>query len=88
MRLETLLATFLLATPVLAQDYNRADLIRGPRQPDGCDEFSIVSVDPVRTTPEGSLKRTRPRLFTRAIAAGSPGRGEPATSTAHKPNPR
>ena len=59
MRLESLLAACLLATPALAQDYNRADLIRGLCQPNGCDEFSVISVDPVRTTPEGSLKRTR-----------------------------
>src|SRR4051812_30595216 len=63
MRLETLLAAFLFATPALAQDYNRADLIRGLCQPNGCDEFSVVSVEPVRTTPEGSLKRTRLKTF-------------------------
>jgi hypothetical protein len=62
-RLETLLATFLLVTPVLAQDYNRTDLIRGLCQPNGCDEFSVISVDPVRTMPEGSLKRTRLKTF-------------------------
>jgi hypothetical protein len=63
MRLKTLLAAFLLATPALAQDDNRTGLIRGLCQPHGCDEFSVISVDPVRTTPEGSLKRTRLKTF-------------------------
>ncbi|GJE44623.1 hypothetical protein [Methylobacterium soli] len=75
MRLETLLAACLLATPALAQDYNRTDLIRGLCQPDGCDEFSVISVDPVRTTSEGSLKRTRLKTF-RASYSGRIPRAE------------
>ena len=63
MRIQTLLAAFLLSAPALAQDYNRTDLIRGLCQPNGCDEFSVVSVDPVRSAPEGSLKRTRLKTF-------------------------
>ena len=72
MRLKTLLAAFLLATPALAQDYNRADLIRGLCQPNGCDEFSVISVDPVRTTPEGSLKRTRLKTFHASYSGRAP----------------
>src|SRR3954453_20179342 len=63
MRIQTLLAAFLLSAPALAQDYNRTDLIRGLCQPNGCDEFSLVSVDPVRTAPEGRLTRTRLKIF-------------------------
>ncbi|HEV7439552.1 MAG TPA: hypothetical protein VGN94_07990 [Methylobacterium sp.] len=73
MHARVLLATILIAGPAWvqgasaqtssAQDHGRADLIRGLCQPDGCDEFSIVSVDPVRTTPEGSLRRTRLKTF-------------------------
>ncbi|WP_246696933.1 hypothetical protein [Methylobacterium planeticum] len=63
MRARTCLAAILIAGPAMAQDDNRAELIRGLCQPDGCDEFSIVSIDPVRTVPEGSLKRTRLKTF-------------------------
>src|SRR6195952_925803 len=73
MHARVLLATILIAGPAWAQgasaqtssaqDHGRADLNRGLCQPDGCDEFSIVSVDPVRTTPEGSLRRTRLKTF-------------------------
>jgi hypothetical protein len=73
MHARVLLATMLIAGSAglqgaairgaSAQDRGSADLIRGLCQPDGCDEFSIVSVDPVRTTPEGSLKRTRLKTF-------------------------
>jgi hypothetical protein len=63
MRIQTLLFAILLATPAQAQEYNRTDLIRGLCQPNGCDEFGIVSVDPVLATPEGSLKRTRLKTF-------------------------
>jgi hypothetical protein len=72
MRLESLLAACLLATPALAQDYNRADLIRGLCQPNGCDEFSVVSVDPIRTTPEGSLKRTHLKTFHASYSGRAP----------------
>src|SRR3954467_1426790 len=72
MRIQTLLFAILLAPPALAQDYNRADLIRGLCQPNGCDEFGIVSVDPVRTTPEGSLRRTRLKTFHASYSGRAP----------------
>src|SRR5690349_21555163 len=77
MRIQTLLFAILLATPAQAQDYNRTDLIRGLCQPSGCDEFGIVSVDPVLATPEGSLKRTRLKTF-HASYGGRVPRGEEA----------
>ncbi|WP_336487088.1 hypothetical protein [Methylobacterium nigriterrae] len=75
MHARILSAAILLATPAWGQDYNRTDLIRGLCQPDGCDEFGIVAVEPVRTTPEGSLKRTRLRTF-HASYGGRVSRGE------------
>ena len=72
MRILTLLAACLLATPALAQDDNRTGLIRGLCQPHGCDEFSVISVDPVRTTPEGSLKRTRLKTFHASYSGRAP----------------
>ncbi|MGY2046899.1 hypothetical protein [Methylobacterium sp. JK268] len=53
----------LLAAPALAQESPRGDLIRGLCQKDGCDEFSVVKVEPVTRTAEGVLNRTRVRTF-------------------------
>ncbi|WP_194075167.1 hypothetical protein [Methylobacterium durans] len=57
------------------QDYNRPELVRGLCQPDGCDEFAILAVEPVRSTPEGTLKRTRFRTY-RASPSGREARAE------------
>ncbi|MEH3144161.1 MAG: hypothetical protein PGN34_02155 [Methylobacterium frigidaeris] len=52
-----------LAGPALAQDYNRADLIRGLCQKDGCDEFSVARVETMTQAGDGTLKRTRVKTF-------------------------
>ncbi|GEP05403.1 hypothetical protein [Methylobacterium oxalidis] len=83
MRIGTILAGLWLAAGAAQaqapdktrQDYNRADLVRGLCQPDGCDEFAILSVEPVRTTPEGVLKRTRFKTF-HASSSGREARSE------------
>ena len=53
----------LFATPAAAQDYNRQDIVRGLCQPDGCDEFTILSAERLRTTDEGTLFKTRVKTF-------------------------
>jgi hypothetical protein len=57
------LALALLAAPATAQDYNRTDLVRGLCQPDGCDEFAILSAERLATTDEGTLFKTRVKTF-------------------------
>jgi hypothetical protein len=52
-----------LATPVLAQDNSRPDIIRGLCQKDGCDEFSVLKADRIRADEEGTLFQTRIRTF-------------------------
>lgn len=81
MQIRVLLAAALLTTPALAQDYNRADLIRGLCQPDGCDEFRVGAAEPVRTVAEGSLKRLRVQA-SHASYSGREARGE-ETSYVH-----
>jgi hypothetical protein len=56
-------AIALLAAPAAAQDYNRADLVRGLCQPDGCDEFAILSAERLVSTEEGTLLKTRVKTF-------------------------
>lgn len=63
---------FLLATPTLAQTYDRADIIRGLCRPDGCDEFAILAASPLTRTGEGTLMQTRVKTF----HASSTGRRE------------
>lgn len=75
MRVGSLLAVVLLATPAGAQDDNRADLVRGLCQPNGCDEFRIVAIEPVRAGAEGRLKRLRVQTF-HASYSGREARGE------------
>ncbi len=75
MLVRSLIAAALLATPAVAQDYNRADLVRGLCQPNGCDEFRIVAIEPVRSGAEGSLKRLRVQTF-HASYSGREARGE------------
>src|SRR3954466_9832933 len=57
------LALTLCATSALAQDHNRQDLVRGLCQKDGCDEFTILAADRIKTTEEGTLFRTRLKTF-------------------------
>src|SRR3954466_6061018 len=57
------LALALSTAPALAQDYNRQDLVRGLCQKDGCDEFTILAADRLRTTDEGTLFKTRLKTF-------------------------
>src|SRR3954447_9635966 len=69
------LAVTLFATSALAQDYNRQDIVRGLCQKDGCDEFTILTADRLRTINEGTLFKTRVQTF-HASHAGRQGRGE------------
>src|SRR5215203_3587680 len=48
-----------LTGPATAQDYNQPDIVRGLCQKDGCDEFRVLSAEPVTSTDEGRLLRTR-----------------------------
>jgi hypothetical protein len=65
----------LSAAPALAQDYNRQDLVRGLCQKDGCDEFTILAADRLKTTEDGTLFKTRVKTF-HASHAGRQDRGE------------
>ena len=65
----------LSSTSALAQDYNRQDLVRGLCQKDGCDEFTILAADRVRTTDEGTLFKTRLQTF-HASYSGRQERGQ------------
>src|SRR5215208_2654789 len=67
------LASFM--TSASAQDYNRQDLVRGLCQKDGCDEFTILAADRMKTTEEGTLFKTRLKTF-HASHAGRQDRGE------------
>src|SRR3954454_3037407 len=69
------LAVTLFATSALAQDYNRQDLVRGLCQKDGCDEFTILAADRLKTTEDGTLFKTRVKTF-HASHAGRQDRGE------------
>src|SRR5215211_7380313 len=74
-RTSLTLLLVLSATSALAQDYNRQDLVRGLCQKDGCDEFTILAADRLRTTEEGTLFKTRLKTF-HASHAGRQDRGE------------
>ena len=52
-----------LAGPAAAQDYNQPDIVRGLCQKNGCDEFRVLSAEPVTSTDEGRLLRTRIQTF-------------------------
>src|SRR3954471_10785688 len=69
------LALTLCATSALAQDYNRQDLVRGLCQKDGCDEFTILAADRIKTIQEGTLFKTRLKTF-HASYSGRQDRGE------------
>src|SRR3712207_327997 len=52
-----------LSTPVLAESYDRPDIIRGLCRPDGCDEFALLNASPLTKGGEGRLMQTRVRTF-------------------------
>jgi hypothetical protein len=52
-----------LATPALAQDNSRPEIIRALCQKDGCDEFTVLKADRVRADEEGTLFQTRIRTY-------------------------
>jgi len=52
-----------LAGPAAAQDYNQPDIVRGLCQKNGCDEFRVLSAEPVTSTDEGRFLRTRIQTF-------------------------
>jgi hypothetical protein len=52
-----------LTGPAAAQDYNQPDIVRGLCQKDGCDEFRVLSAEPVTSTDAGRLLRTRIQTF-------------------------
>src|SRR5215212_1895479 len=52
-----------LAGPAAAQDYTQPNIVRGLCQKDGCDEFRVLSAEPVTSTDEGRLLRTRIQTF-------------------------
>jgi hypothetical protein len=60
---RTILLLVLFSSPVLAETYNRADIVRGLCQPDGCDEFTVAGADPMIQTGNGTLMRTRLKTF-------------------------
>src|SRR3954452_2228817 len=74
-RTRVALCLALSATSALAQDYNRQDIVRGLCQKDGCDEFTILAADRIRTSDEGTLFKTRVQTF-HASHAGRQERGQ------------
>src|SRR4051794_10843099 len=52
-----------LTGPAAAQDYNQPDIVRGLCQKDGCDDFRVLSAEPVTSTDAGRLLRTRIQTF-------------------------
>jgi hypothetical protein len=71
--------TFLSTAPASAQDYGRPEIIRGLCQKDGCDEFSVLSADRLRSDEEGTLFRTRVRTY----HSSSRGRAEKGDDTGY-----
>ena len=63
MRALAVAAHVLLATPAMAQNDSRPEIIRGLCQKDGCDEFTVLKADRVRADEEGTLFQTRIRTF-------------------------
>jgi hypothetical protein len=84
-----IMLALVLATPALAQSYNRSDIVRGLCQPNGCDEFTVLRADRIAASDEGTLLKTRVRTF-HASSAGRQERGEQGTamSTARAPGRR
>jgi hypothetical protein len=69
----------LSTTPLLAQGSARPEIIRGLCQKDGCDEFSVLSADRLRSDEEGTLFRTRVRTY----HSSSRGRAEKGDDTGY-----
>ena len=65
----------ILATPALAQTYNRAEIVRGLCQPDGCHEFAVLDAREISANQEGALLKTRLKTF-HASPAGRKDLGE------------
>lgn len=63
MFIRATLAAILFTTAAAAQDYHRQDLVRALCQPDGCDEFQVLKVEPIATGTTGALKRTQVKTF-------------------------
>jgi hypothetical protein len=53
----------LLGAPAIGQGSSRGDLVRGQCRQDGCDEFSIVSKEPMAEARNGILFRTQVRTY-------------------------
>jgi hypothetical protein len=66
------LVVLFFGAAALAQGSSRGDLVRGQCRQDGCDEFSIVSKQPVVEARNGILFRTQVRTY----LASSQGRSE------------
>ena len=76
-----------LTGPAAAQDYNQPDIVRGLCQKDGCDEFRVLSAEPVTSTEEGRLLRTRIQTFHASSRGGRTRAKRTATCIAHATKP-
>jgi hypothetical protein len=63
--------------PALAQGYARPEIVRGLCQKNGCDEFSVLSAERLRSEEVGTLFRTRVRTYL-ASSRGRVEKGEDA----------
>lgn len=79
MRVVAAAALIMVAATASAQEYNRADIVRGLCQKDGCDEFSVLKVDRIRADEEGTLFKT----YIRTFHASSQGRVEKGEDTGY-----
>src|ERR671916_3209681 len=70
-------ALLVLASPALAQGYSRPEIIRGLCQKNGCDEFSVLSAERLRSSDGEALIRTRVRTYL-ASSRGRVQKGEDA----------
>jgi hypothetical protein len=71
--------TLLCIAPASVQSQTRPEIIRGLCQKDGCDEFSVLSADRLRSDEEGTLFRTRVRTY----HSSSRGRAEKGDDTGY-----
>jgi hypothetical protein len=72
---SVLALALVLSTAALAQTYSPSEIVRGLCQPDGCDEFTILSAQQIAGGQDGTLLKTRVRTF-HASSAGRQERGE------------
>src|SRR5918994_2664619 len=77
--MRTLIPATLLAfaSRALAQGYSRPEIIRGLCQKNGCDEFSVLSAERLRSSDGEALIRTRVRTY-HASSRGRVEKGEDA----------